>query len=138
MGPAGDRLAQCRLGRLLPLTELFIQRAPNHAGVRLFSVADRAGLVDFFVREANIWRAWRFFCGSATPFVRAANLSPLLRRVVFVSQPPLGEGLDLQRVRLNPVRRGYQVVMRVLRFLKAGGWRIWAGRGEGVGSTDSL
>ncbi|KNY18250.1 hypothetical protein AKG11_03715 [Shinella sp. SUS2] len=34
------------------------------------------------------------------------NLTPFLRRVIFIGQPPFGGGLDLQRVGLRAVRLG--------------------------------
>lgn len=59
------------------------------AGIGLFGITDLPSFVNVFVGQANVGDAWRFQSGSATSRVRRANLSALLRRIVFVGKAAL-------------------------------------------------
>ena len=89
--------APTRLGRLAKLELL------EHARFGLFSIPDLTGFVDLLAGQAEVRSSWnvvpiRNVFRPASPFT---NLTTLLRGVVFVSQPDLGAGLDLERLPLR-------------------------------------
>ena len=59
--------------------------------------------MNFLGSEADVGGRNRFRIGSGFDVVRCLNFSPLLRSIIFVDQPPLGEAFDFQRIRLSAV-----------------------------------
>ena len=51
----------------------------------------------------------------------SGNLAPRLRCIVFIGQPTLGAGLDLERMGLRTMRGGDEIVMGALGALQPGG-----------------
>ncbi|MCJ2059178.1 hypothetical protein MKL09_21880 [Methylobacterium sp. J-048] len=93
--------AQCsRLGRLLALGQLLVERAADHARIGRLGVAQLAGLVHLLTGEAQV--------GDGSPHVPVRNMSgvlpldshfaPLLRGVVLIREPALGLRFDLRGV----------------------------------------
>ena len=77
-----------RAGRFIASADQPVERAPDNAGISRFGVADLAGIVNVFMRQADLGNAYCFRIGSSA-FPWAANLAPVLRRVVFVGKAAL-------------------------------------------------
>jgi hypothetical protein len=95
------RQAESRRGNRLHPGPGFGRKGQAKEGLTsLFGITDLAGFVDVLAGEAEIggcgphvliWNMRR-----VSPLTR--NFSPFLRRVVFVGQPALGQGLDFEGV----------------------------------------
>ncbi|QZH75369.1 MAG: hypothetical protein JY451_01715 [Erythrobacter sp.] len=101
--------------------------AADNARIGGFRVPYLAGLVDFFVRKANVGDGNRFCIGSGFGVVRSLDLPPLLRRVIFIGKPTLGGAFDFQRICLCPVNRGDDFIMRTATFTTGVTMGSWSG-----------
>lgn len=114
-----DSLAHGGLGRLLALGETLIEHPADDARIGLLGVSDLASLVDLLFGQPKVYdtRSKVRGCDFAGPISASAlNLAPLLRGVVLIGEPLLGECLDLKRVSLSAMHGGDQIVMRALRL----------------------
>jgi hypothetical protein len=131
LSPGGDENAQVggrkavrcrrRLVLLLPRAgpyqrEVFtLHVRANDAGVGLFAITQQARFVDVLGGKAK-----SVGCGLESILARntfrtaRGDLSLLLRGVIFIGEPALGPGLDLQRIGLRMVDRCNQLIVRIL------------------------
>lgn len=88
------------------LQSLHIEHAANDAGVGDLGVADDPGFVEFF-RSHHFGSGGKFLVRKLAPITAmGGNFLSLLSRIVFIGEAALGTGLDLERVRLRPIRGG--------------------------------
>ncbi|MDP3675765.1 MAG: hypothetical protein Q8R44_11820 [Novosphingobium sp.] len=79
----------------------------------MFGVTDGAGLVNVFAGQADVSRPDLFRTGKAALPVDA-NLTSILRRVVFIGEAALRQTLNFERVGLRVVNGGDHLVVRAL------------------------
>lgn len=91
---------------LLAALKHSIERAAGDAGFGGFCIAVLPGFVDFLSGKTYVGGGRRNLVpvrNEVSPRARLADFTPRLSGVIFVSQPPLREAFDFERIGLGAI-----------------------------------